>query len=145
MNIAHGADGSPTCTDSSKPWDRHQNMAPENIDVLRLKETGRFGVHVCIVEQEGIEVVAKIVRLHFEIWRVENETRVYEMLTKYEMKSPEFPMIAPAFLRHLIEEGRVMGMLIEKLQGMRACIEDLEACENIAKHIYTGNNSLTCQ
>ena len=46
---------------------------PKIFDVLRLKETGRFGACVRIVESDGREVIAKTARLDFDIRLVENE------------------------------------------------------------------------
>jgi predicted Ser/Thr protein kinase len=105
-------------------------------DVLGLKETGRFGARVRIVEWEGREVVAKIARFDFEIRLVENETRVYEKLEKDKIKYPDLAAISPAFLGHLTEDGRVMGMLIEKLEDRMARIEDISACEDVVRRLH---------
>ncbi|KAH8812560.1 alpha-galactosidase A [Xylogone sp. PMI_703] len=138
MNVVRGADGTLTCSVSSKPLKAVTRIwHPKMIDVLWLKETGRFGARVRFVEWEGREVVAKIARFDFEIHLVENETRVYEKLEKDKIKHPNLAAISPAFLGHLTEDGRVMGMLIEKLEGRRACVEDISACEDIVRRVHT--------
>jgi hypothetical protein len=56
MNVARSADGTPTCTISSKPLEAVTRIwHPKMIDVLGLKETGRFGARARIVEWEGWE------------------------------------------------------------------------------------------
>jgi hypothetical protein len=62
-----------------------------------------------------------------------NETRVYEKLEKDKIKYPDLVAISPAFLGHLTEDGRVMGMHIEKLEGRMARIEDILACEDVVR------------
>jgi len=67
---------------------------------------------------------------------VENETRVYEKLEQDKLKYPDLAAISPAFFGHLAEDGRVMGMLIEKLEGRRARIEDISACEAVVRRLH---------
>ena len=45
--------------------------------------------------------------------------------------------IGPAFLGHLVEHGRVMGFLIEKIDGVHGKIGDLEACQTIVKRLHS--------
>ncbi|OBT56982.1 hypothetical protein VE04_02555 [Pseudogymnoascus sp. 24MN13] len=65
----------------------------------------------------------------------------------YIASSPEFkkPVIAkfaqghgigPEFLGYLTEEGRVIGFLIEHVEGRHATISDLPACEGIVKRLH---------
>ncbi|KAL2070358.1 hypothetical protein VTL71DRAFT_13384 [Oculimacula yallundae] len=130
MNITRQSDGSPTFTVSSAPLEAVTRIwHPELIDVLSLQETGRFGARVRIVNWQGREAVVKVARFDFEIRLVENETRVYEKLQKWKTEHQDLKPISPAFYGHLTENGRVMGMLFEKLEGRRAGIEDIVACE----------------
>ena len=85
----------------------------------------------------GCEIVAKIARFDFEIRPVENETNVYEKLEKDKIKCPDLAAISPAFVGHLTEGTRVMGMLIEKLEGKRARIEDISAFEAAVRRLHT--------
>jgi tRNA A-37 threonylcarbamoyl transferase component Bud32 len=69
---------------------------------------------------------------------VETETRVYEKLAKDKIKHPDLADISPSFLGHLTEGGRVMGMLIEKLEGgRRAGIQDISGCEAVVRRLHT--------
>lgn len=69
-------------------------------------------------------MIAKMARFHWEIQYMEAETRMYQIL---EGKAPD---IAPKFLGHIHEEGRVIGFLLEKIpDGRNAEPADLEICE----------------
>lgn len=66
-------------------------------------------------------VIAKIARFEYELPRIERETRAYQLL--------EDSGVAPRFLAHVHENGRIMGFLLEKIEGRPASIQDLSACE----------------
>lgn len=57
---------------------------------------------------------------------MDNETRVYSIIEEYR---DDGLAVAPAFLGHVAENGRVMGILLEKLEGDFASIDDLASCE----------------
>ncbi|OBT62781.1 hypothetical protein VE03_07676 [Pseudogymnoascus sp. 23342-1-I1] len=64
-------------------------------------------------------------------------THTYSVIEEY--RKPGDPVIAPAFLGHVTENGRVIGMLLEKLEGDYASIDDLPACREALKNIYLMN------
>ncbi|KAM4065596.1 alpha-galactosidase A [Hirsutella rhossiliensis] len=66
-------------------------------------------------------VIAKIARFEWKMPRIEQETRAYQLL--------EGSGLAPRFLAHVHECGRVIGFLLEKIQGRSASLHDLTACE----------------
>ncbi|KAK4131534.1 hypothetical protein BT67DRAFT_408522 [Trichocladium antarcticum] len=66
-------------------------------------------------------VIAKIARFEWELPRIEQETRAYQLL--------EGSGLAPRFLGHVHENGRIMGFLLEKTEGRPASFQDLSACE----------------
>lgn len=66
-------------------------------------------------------MIAKIARFEWEVPRIEQETRAYQLL--------EGSGLAPRFLGHVHEDGRVMGFLLEKLEGRPASLQDLSVCE----------------
>lgn len=66
-------------------------------------------------------MIAKIARFEWEIPRAEQETRAYQLL--------EGSGLAPRFLAHVHENGRIVGFLLEKTEGRSASIQDLSACE----------------
>ncbi|MDB5910725.1 MAG: putative alpha-galactosidase a protein [Massilia sp.] len=66
-------------------------------------------------------MIAKMARFHWEIQYMEAETRMYRILEGRD--------IAPRFLGHIHEAGRVIGLLLEKVpDGRSAEPADLEAC-----------------
>lgn len=69
-------------------------------------------------------IIAKIARFPWEIQYIEAETRIYKLL--------QSSAIAPRFLGHIHEEGRVIGFLLEKVEGRRAGMADLEICQRAA-------------
>ncbi|KAL3471050.1 hypothetical protein BJX99DRAFT_263665 [Aspergillus californicus] len=73
------------------------------------------------IVQAPATVIAKVARFEWEIPRIERETRAYQLL--------EDSGLTPRFLGHIHESGRIMGFLLEKIEGRHACIQDLEICE----------------
>ena len=74
------------------------------------------------------EVIAKIARFEWEIPRIEQETRAYKIL--------ENTGIGPRFLGHIHEHGRVMGFVLEKVEGRPATVEDLSRCESVLRRLH---------
>ncbi|KAM3418290.1 hypothetical protein BST61_g4290 [Cercospora zeina] len=71
-------------------------------------------------------VIAKIARFEWEIPRIERETRAYQVMQQEQ----EASSLAPRFLGHLHEHGRIMGFILEKIDGRQhASLEHREACE----------------
>lgn len=69
----------------------------------------------------GTLMVAKMARFYWEIPYIEAETQMYQVL--------DGRGIAPKFLGHIHEEGRVMGILLEKVaDGRPAAPADLGRC-----------------
>jgi predicted Ser/Thr protein kinase len=73
-------------------------------------------------------MIAKIARFEWEIPRIEQETRAYQLL--------EGSGLAPRFLGHVHENGRIMGFLLEKIEGRPASIQDLSACETALRALH---------
>ena len=44
--------------------------------------------------------------------------------------------IAPRFLGHIHEHGRVMGFVLEKVEGRLATIEDLSCCRSVLQRLH---------
>lgn len=65
---------------------------------------------------------------------VQNETAAYAVISQYQSQHPSEPPIAPNFLGHLTENGRAMGVLLEKVNGEFASIEDQGKCEDRRLH-----------
>ncbi|KAJ9255178.1 hypothetical protein DTO195F2_6394 [Paecilomyces variotii] len=73
-------------------------------------------------------VIAKIARFEWELPRIEQETRAYQLL--------EGSGLAPRFLGHVHENGRIMGFLLEKIEGHPASFQDLGICETALRKLH---------
>ncbi len=54
-------------------------------------------------------MIAQIARFEWELPRIEQETRAYQLLEGCEL--------TPSFLAHVHENGRIMGFLLEGIEG----------------------------
>ncbi|KAH7128831.1 alpha-galactosidase A [Dendryphion nanum] len=112
------------------------------VDVLNLRRVERltavtFEATVC--ESTTLTtpllpntVVAKIARFEWEVPRIERETRAYQLLQQLESD------LAPRFLGHIHEGGRVMGFILEKLEDRRnASVGDLSKCELVLRKFHS--------
>jgi predicted Ser/Thr protein kinase len=102
---------------------------PNVVDVLSLTLHDRISARVHVVTYGSKPAIAKIARFEFEIPLVEKETAIYQAIDGHG--------IGPAFLGHLIEHGRVMGFLIEKVEGRHGYIGDLEPCQEVTKRLHS--------
>lgn len=110
---------------------------PNLVDVLELERTKQLTAaafealsHSTLpsIPASPATVIAKIARFEWEIPRVERETRAYQLL--------EGSGLAPRFLGHLHENGRIMGLLLEKVEGRPACAQDLGDCEAAVERLH---------
>ena len=104
---------------------------PRRVDVLSIQDKFENDLSTLVKTVtlgDGVRAVAKIARFDFEIPRIEQETKVYKTIEGKE--------IGPAFLGHITEEGRVMGFLIEYVEGEKAGRKHLEACRSLLKRLH---------
>lgn len=74
-------------------------------------------------------MIAKMARFSWEVQHMEAETRMYQVLGGLG--------IAPKFLGHVHEEGRVIGFLLEKIpDGRHAEPADLEICKAALRRFH---------
>lgn len=74
-------------------------------------------------------VIAKIARFEWEVPSIEQETRAYQLL--------EGKGLAPRFLGHIYENnGRIMGFLLEKVEGRSASLQDLNVCATSLRKLH---------
>lgn len=106
---------------------------PRMIDHLDIERTG----YLTLLTQEcqwkadsaPERMIAKMARFHWEIQYMEAETRMYQVL--------EDRGIAPKFLGHIHEAGRVIGFLLEKIRdGRNAEPADLEICKAALRRFH---------
>ncbi|KAH9224879.1 hypothetical protein DL95DRAFT_378525 [Leptodontidium sp. 2 PMI_412] len=140
MTVGRDEHGSLTRSISFKPLAAVTTVwHPKQIDVLSLRRVRRFNLRTYEVEWEDNKTaVAKIARFEFEIPQVERETQIYCALSSLQTTTttPTTTTWVPAFLGHLVENGRVMGLLIEKVEGRRAGIEDYDACMQVVRRFH---------
>lgn len=102
------------------------------IDVLSLPFINWLKSGVFETVYEGRPAIAKIACFEWQIPNMTRETWAYHVLDHDSDGTP----IAPAFLGHLTENGRVMGFLMEKVQGRAACSADLARCEALVLRLH---------
>ncbi|KAL2209855.1 hypothetical protein CC79DRAFT_1365272 [Sarocladium strictum] len=105
----------------------------ELIDCLGLERVELLTMNTfsCVRKDQlqGPTMIAKVARFSWEIPRLEQETHIYRLL--------QHTGITARFLGHIHEEGRVIGMLLEKLEGSFASIEDLANCEHTLGRLHS--------
>lgn len=79
-------------------------------------------------------VVAKFARFDWEIQYIEDETTAYQWISGHTTTTPA--PVAPKFLGHLTENGRVIGFLMERITDARhAGTQDLQACREVLSRL----------
>jgi RIO1 family len=108
---------------------------PKTIDCLRLTRVNQITAPVFeafLTEPDPALpsiFIAKIARFEWEIPRLERETQAYSLV--------EGTGLAPRFLGHVAEHGRIIGLLLEKVEGREAGIGDLEVCEAAVRRFHS--------
>ena len=103
---------------------------PRHVEFNELSIGGRLMPNVAeAFHPEFGELVAKYARFEWEISCYQAETDVYSWL--------EGQNIGPNFLSHLTEGGRVIGFLLQKLNGHHAGIQDLPRCEDMVRKLHS--------
>ncbi|KAI0515410.1 alpha-galactosidase A [Xylaria bambusicola] len=116
----------------------------DRIDVLSLPRIKRLNSGVFETVYRGGAAVAKIACFEWQIPSRTRETWAYCILTKSQQQQQPHrpsddggsPLIAPEFLGHLTENGRVIGFLMEKLEGRCAGPGDLAPCAALLKRLH---------
>lgn len=89
----------------------------------------RTGIYEITCSRFDVPVVAKFARFEWEIQYLENETAAYEWI--------DGRGIAPQFLGHLTEDGRVIGYLMERITNARHSRPgDLIACQETLSKLH---------
>ncbi|KAL1877377.1 hypothetical protein VTK73DRAFT_8672 [Phialemonium thermophilum] len=102
------------------------------VDVLKLQRTRQLTAKAfeATISSDSAQatVIAKIARFEWEIPRIEQETRAYQLL--------ETSGFTPRFLGHVHEDGRVMGFITEKTEGHPASFQDLDVCQTALQKLH---------
>ncbi|KFY51045.1 hypothetical protein V495_00012 [Pseudogymnoascus sp. VKM F-4514 (FW-929)] len=112
----------------------HSNMI--NLLDLEKIETLRMLAQKCKWKQGSADdethdqktMITKMARFPWEIGYIEAETCIYQLIQPLG--------ITPPFLGHIHEAGRVIGFLLEKVEGRHANPEDLEICKAALKRLH---------
>jgi serine/threonine protein kinase len=95
---------------------------------FKIGQRLRANVYVASSSQFKKPIIAKFARFEWEIGYYITETQVYSWINGSN--------IGPEFLGYLTEEGRVIGFLIEHVEGRHATISDLPACEAVVRRLH---------
>ncbi|KAI1312069.1 alpha-galactosidase A [Xylaria venustula] len=134
IRLARNEDGSLAMTADNAPLREITfTWHDKRIDVLSLPRIKRLSASVFETLYEGRSAVAKIARFEWQIPSLTRETWAYSVLAETQQPPPP---IAPEFLGHLTENGRVMGFLMERLDGRFACADDLPQCAALLQRLH---------
>jgi len=95
---------------------------------FNIGERLKSNVYVASSPQFEKPIIAKFARFEWEIGYYIAETQVYSWI--------DGSSIGPEFLGYLTEEGRVIGFLIENVEGRHATISDLSACKAVVRQLH---------
>ena len=104
---------------------------PLQIDHLDLQmgDKLRSNVYEATAPQFDLPVVVKFALFPYEIPYLVSETSAYQWIQNHQ--------IAPQFLGHLTEEGRVIGFVMERVTSFRhATPEDLALCQQTLSKLH---------
>lgn len=111
------------------------------VDCLQLRRTRQltataFEATYCGSElistttlEKNTTFIVKIARFEWEIPRLSQETSIYKQLQ-------DISDLAPRFLGHVHDHGRVIGLILEKIEGREAGIEDFVGCQAALKRLH---------
>ncbi|KAJ0120725.1 alpha-galactosidase a [Diaporthe amygdali] len=137
MHLGRNIDGSLTVTMSDEPLEEVTfTWHEKRIDVLSLPYIKRLKFGVYETRYQGREAIAKIACFGWQIPRLTHETWAYCVLAESRQPDDGRP-IAPEILGHLTENGRVIGFLMEKVEGRFACLDDLPRCEALLRRLHS--------
>ncbi|KAK1764892.1 alpha-galactosidase A [Phialemonium atrogriseum] len=137
MIISRDEDGYLTSTISTDPLPGIRATWHERrVDVLSLERTRRLRSGVHEVQYDGVPAIAKIACFEWDIARIERETWAYSIIGRHQQQYPSESPIAPNFLAHLTEDDRVVGFLLQKVDGVSASVDDLANCEALLRRLH---------
>ena len=107
---------------------------PIQIDIFTLPTGKRLKISVRETIYRDRLAILKFASFPWEIHRIEWETWAYHQIES--KASPDDPPLAPSFLGHVEENGRVIGFLLERIEGNHATIADLELCKSGIRRLH---------
>jgi hypothetical protein len=108
----------------------------QKIDVLSLTQTKRHRSNVHEVSYNGTPAISKIAAFDWQVPSLERETWAYAVLDQHQRPELGEPQISPQVLGHLTECGRVIGIILERLDGESASLDDLPGCKSALHRLH---------
>jgi hypothetical protein len=135
MEISRTEDGSFKLDTNSDPLEEVKYLwHPARIDIFSLRTGKRLKTSVHETTYKDQPAILKYASFPWEIYRIQWETWAYHQIES--KSSPQDPPLAPSFLGHVHENGRVIGFLLEAIEGESATIADLEICESSIRRLH---------
>jgi hypothetical protein len=114
------------------------------MDFYRTEEMSNSAEHHKIAQdppnqspkKSEIEILSQEVDDQEGLYRIRVRHRAYSIISRHQHQHPSEPPIAPNFLGHLTENGRVMGLLLEKVNGRFASPDDRSKCEEAIRRLH---------
>jgi hypothetical protein len=106
------------------------------IEVLTLVPIESHRSSVYEVMYDGTPAFCKIATFDWQIPRMEREAWAYSVLDRIQREEPATAPLWPRVLGHVAEQGRVIGILLERLEGRCAAIKDLPACTAALRRLH---------
>lgn len=114
---------------SYEPLDQvHSRWHPVSVEITSLPVIEKINPSVLLVGYGDAVVVAKFSTFEWTMPSFDRETEAYRQI--------EGKGIGPAFLAHVTENGRVTGFLLEKVEGGRAEVGDLDRCREVVLRLH---------
>ncbi|KAI7266472.1 hypothetical protein KC345_g8180 [Hortaea werneckii] len=102
---------------------------PRRVDILSLSFQIRHKSRVHEVPFENSTATVKYAPFDWEIRRLQRETWAYGWLEEHRKRHSDCTLPVPKVLAHVTEEGRVIGLLLQKMEGEFAGPEDHDVCK----------------
>lgn len=133
MTISKPPSGRIETSLSTEPLRRVEQLwHPVTTDVLLLPEIRKLKSDVYETVYQGKRTVAKIASFDWQIGGINHETFIYSLINQGEQAKH----YTPAFIAHIHEEGRVMGLMMEFVQGRPANEDDLVRCREALEWLH---------
>ncbi|KAG8627883.1 hypothetical protein KVT40_003756 [Elsinoe batatas] len=96
---------------------------------LTLGKMYNSNVREAALPEASASFIAKFACFPWQNHWIENETEAYSWIEGHNL--------GPKFLGHITEHGRVMGLMVEKIEGTRhAGLKDLAACRQVLARLH---------
>lgn len=135
IEISRQGNGNPKLETTLDPLEAVECLwYPIYVDVLSLPSGKRLKTNVRETVYRSRPAFLKIANFPWEIRRIEWETWAYSEIESHT--SDDESRITPSVLGHVTEEGRVIGLLLERVKGDHATIAGLDVYKAIIHKLH---------